>query len=353
MLSERPRPDPPVPPTRTPCCQNDRMKGSHFYSDGPIADLYTWFATETGASSPTWTRLCRWIAQTEELWPLLDSLPGQKRQPNVFLAALRYLDGPLEPGPQFLTWVEVNWDRIRDVVLARQTQTNEPGRCADLAPVIAALGDRIALIEVGMSAGLCLFPDRYGYRWTLPSGQVVSRGPDDVAVIDCQVGGEAPDAFRDYAVPNVVWRAGIDLNPLDPADPDDARWLRSLIWPGQAERESRLTRALDMAAGEDVLRVRGDALDELPSLIAQAPDDATVVVIHTAVLAYVQRERRAEFETLMADLPARWIANEGERVLPTMRDRIPPWDGEPSFVMSLDGEPLARTGPHGQFLHWL
>lgn len=329
------------------------MKGSHFYSDAPIAELYTWFAQETGSSSPTWTRLCRWIAETEQIWPLLDSLPDQKRQPNVFLAALRYLDGPVEPGPQFLEWVSAHWDAIRDVVLIRQTQTNEPGRCADLAPVLAALGERIALIEVGMSAGLCLFPDRYGYRWSFPDGRIVGRGTDDVSVIDCEVTGTTPAAYAEYAVPTVVWRAGIDLNPLDPADPDDARWLRSLVWPGQTAREERLARALDMAAGEDVLRVRGDAIEELPALVAEAPDDATVVVIHTAVLAYFQRQRRADFEALMAELPVRWIANEGDRVMPAIRDRIPAWDGEPSFVMSLDGQPLARTGPHGQFLHWL
>lgn len=329
------------------------MKERHFYSDAPIADLYTWFATETAPSSPVWAELCRWIAVTEQMWPYLDSLPGQKRQPNLFLAALRYLDGPLEPGRELLDWLQDHWPAVREVVLHRQTQTNEPGRCANLAPVIAALGERIALIEVGMSAGLCLFPDRYGYRWTMPDGRTVTAGDADVALIDCRVSGPTPPAFAGYGVPNVVWRAGIDLNPLDPGDPDDARWLRSLVWPGRTERENRLAAALNMAAHQDVLRVRGDALEELPALIDAAPDDATVVVIHTAVLAYLQRDRRAQFEALMAGLPARWIANEGERVLAKVQRQVPPWDGDPSFVMSLDGQPLARTGPHGQFLHWL
>lgn len=325
------------------------MKETHFYSDGSIADLYEWFADETAGSSPAWERLCRWIARTPRIQERLDTLPGRKRQPNVFLGALRYLDGPIEPGDELLDWLDAHWDDVVQVALTRETQTNEPGRCADLAPVIAGLGDRIALIEVGMSAGLCLFPDLYGYRWR-DADAVIEAGPDDVTVIDCRVSGTPR---FEYAVPQVVWRGGIDLNPLDPADSDDAKWLRSLVWPGQTGREQRLAATLRATAGLSVTRVQGDAIDELPALVAQAPDDATVVVIHTAVLAYFERDRRAEFERMIGELPVRWISNEGERVMPSMRDKIAPWTQEPSFVMALDGEPIARTGPHGQFLHWL
>lgn len=326
------------------------MLGRHFYADAPVAELYRWFAGETVGSSPIWTRLCTWIADDGRLHERLDALPDRKRQPNLFLAALRYLDAPLEPGDAFVAWVDEHWNEIRALIVGRDTQTNEPGRCATLAPVLAGLGERIALIEVGMSAGLCLFPDFYGYRWQASTGEVVEAGRRDVTVLDCRVSGEPR---FDYAVPNVVWRAGIDLNPLDPADPSDARWLRALVWPGQQEREERLAACLRATAGKPVLRVRGDLIDELPALVAQAPPDATVVVQHSAVLAYLQRERRAEFERLIAELGVRWLSNEGERVLPSLAGRVGEWPAEPSFVLALDGEPIARTGPHGQFLAWL
>src|SRR5580700_5480496 len=32
-------------------------------------------------------------------------------------------------------------------------------------------------------------------------------------------------------LPEVVWRAGLDLNPLDVTDPADLTWLEALIWP--------------------------------------------------------------------------------------------------------------------------
>jgi hypothetical protein len=44
----------------------------------------------------------------------------------------------------------------------RTTQTDEAGRCAVL---LAGLAQPLALLEVGASAGLCLYPDRYAYRY--------------------------------------------------------------------------------------------------------------------------------------------------------------------------------------------
>ncbi len=40
--------------------------------------------------------------------------------------------------------------------MSKRTQTNEPGRCAVLLPLLAALPQPLALLEVGASAGLCL-----------------------------------------------------------------------------------------------------------------------------------------------------------------------------------------------------
>jgi hypothetical protein len=54
---------------------------------------------------------------------------------------------------------------IEEQMRSRATQTNEPGRCAVLLPVLAALPQPLALLDVGASAGLCLYPDRYSYRY--------------------------------------------------------------------------------------------------------------------------------------------------------------------------------------------
>lgn len=45
----------------------------------------------------------------------------------------------------------------------------------------------------------------------------------------------------------IVWRAGIDLNPLDIDEPDDRRWLHALVWPDHRDRAALLDAALRAA----------------------------------------------------------------------------------------------------------
>lgn len=328
----------------------------HFYADGEIAEIYRWFAGEAAPSSPLWAEVCRWVAATPSVADRLDALPGMKRQPQLFLAALRYLDAPTHPGPELDTWVATHWAEVERAVLGHATQTNEPARVALHLPLLAGLSrdhGPLALVEVGSSAGLCLVPEAYAYRYELPGGRIVEVGEGD-PVIECRVSGASPPEAA-YVLPDLAWRCGIDLAPLDPADPDVRAWLRALVWPGQQEREERLARALDTASRRPVPVVRGDALEELAGVVAEARRHAaTVVVMHTATLSYLPRERRAAFGGAVRELGAHWLSCEGERVVPEVRDRQPPEvdDGTPSFVLALDGHPLARVGQHGGWIHW-
>ena len=117
--------------------------------------------TELRGVSPTYERLCLAVADDAEIVTLLDTLPRVKRQPNLLLGAARILDAPLDDAT-FRAWVVANWRELSGEMLARRTQTNEPGRLATLLPALAQLPEPLALVEVGASAGLCLFPDRYG-----------------------------------------------------------------------------------------------------------------------------------------------------------------------------------------------
>jgi hypothetical protein len=93
--------------------------------------------------------------------------------------------------------------------------------------------------------------------------------------------GQGPPP-RDLAVPQIVWRAGIDLNPLDPAAPDTAAWLETLIWPEhEHRRRRRLACALPLAATAGVRIERGDLRSRLTALVAEVPAQATPVVLHS------------------------------------------------------------------------
>jgi hypothetical protein len=97
--------------------------------------------------------------------------------------------------------------------------------------------------------------------------------------------------------------------------------------------------------------VQGDLRHDLPGLIAAAPADATLVVFHTAVLAYVASPAdRASFaETVMAS-GARWLSNEGLADLDEAGLPPRPWG---RFSLALDGKVLAHTDAHGKSVEWL
>jgi hypothetical protein len=302
------------------------------------AAAYVEFATlEARGVSPAYERLALEVARDDELVALVDTLPLAKRQPNLLFGAVRLLGGPVEDPDAFRDFVVASWAAIEPEIRARATQTNEAGRCAVLMPVLATLPQPLALLEVGASAGLCLYPDQYGYRY---GDRLVGSGEP---VLECELTGAVPPDEP----PEVVWRAGLDLNPLDVTDPADVAWLEALIWPEHAHRRARLRAAAAVAAADPPLLVRGDLVDDLPALAAQAPAEATLVVFHTSVLYQVSPDRRAAFVDVVRDLPGHWIANESPRVLDLEGLPDPPWDSA-VHLLALDQQPLAWCRPHGQ-----
>jgi hypothetical protein len=298
------------------------------------------------------------VAEDEELLGWLGALPPHKRQPNLVFAAARWHGVPA-PGPYAgLRRALLSDDgRIRRTVLARSTQTNEVGRLATLVPVLAQVaaeaGRPLALVEAGPSAGLCLYPDRYGYRWSR-DGEVLHAIPG-TPELACEVTGEPPLPERP---PAVAWRGGVDLNPLDVRDEDQMAWLVTLVWPEQDERRRRLHDAIEVARREPPHLVRGDLLEDLPALVERAAEHGPVVVQHSAVVAYLDHDRRARFADLMSGLVAsgacRWVSNEGPDVLPSVTATGPAVPESASvFVLGLDGQAVAWTHGHGRSLHWL
>jgi hypothetical protein len=310
------------------------------------AENYRRFADlEARGTSPLYEEICTGISTDRDLLAFLGELPARCRQPNLLLGVVRYAFGVQPSFAAFRETVLGHRAQVTELLLHRRTQTNEPGRCAALLPILAALPQPLALLEVGASAGLCLLPDRYGYRY---GEHVLPGGPP---TIDCRLVGDVAPPLP-QRLPEVAWRKGIDIEPLDVADPDDVRWLEALVWPGQTARERYLRESLEIARRDPPEIVRGDLVDLLEDVASDAPRDATLVVFHTAVLGYLPAPRREAFAGRVAALGATWIASEAPGILGgparpgALRERG-------HFVVTVGGrEHVARMGPHGDWLEW-
>ena len=319
------------------------------------SEWYTRFATrEARGVSPLYESWALAVASDARLLAAIDELPQQRRQPALVFAVARLVGAPETGGAAgWRDWMLEHWSLVRAEAEVRLTQTNEPLRCAALMPVLAAIPGPLALLEVGASAGLCLYPDRFSYAYDGREPLHPFDG-ESAVLLECSTNGlmDAPDRL-----PDIVWRAGIDLAPLDVNRPDDARWLETLVWPEQHERLRRVRAAADIARLDPPLLVAGDLTDALPALAARAPADATLVVISSGVLVYVPRAGRERFAETVGAMDAAWLSLEAAGLFDGVARGIERATGITDlagrFALSLDGDPLALVAPHGGRIDWL
>src|SRR5262245_61620380 len=321
-----------------------------------IQRRYREFAeTECRGYSDLYYRLALSVSEDAEVAVFIASM--EETQPNLFLASIQLLTSPERmpgPGAALRALVRRHGDEVRAVMRARRTQTNEVGRCAVLLPALPP--GPLALVEVGASAGLCLLFERYAYEF----GSTRLGSASSAVHLRCAATGPVP---LPPAVPQIAWRRGLDLRPIDVYDDDAVRWLLACVWPEHHERRRRLEGAIATARADPPVVRAGDLVDDLPALLAEAPDDAQLVVFHSAVLSYVSHERRQAFTDVLAHVSKRrdiiWLANEAAGVVPDLPTVAPA--GALRFLVGRTrfrngqrrSELLALAHPHGAELAWL
>ena len=317
-----------------------------------VRQRYLRFAREEAPGrSELYAEWAAGVAGDAEMQSLLARIPETRRQPPLVFAVTRMLGAALTAFPAWRAFVLAHAEEIVAESSRRRLQTNEPLRLAPLLPVLSEITGPIALLEVGAAAGLCLYPDRYSYRFIgedgSPRAALDPEGGPSPVVLESVVRGALP-ALR---MPEVVWRAGIDLAPLDAGDEHDRRWLRALVWPGEERREERIIAALDIAASEPALLVAGDARDRLRALAGEAPVDATLVITTPGVLVHIPRADRIALIEEIRRLPARWVTIDPPGLLDVWE---PPIDAEtwPGFVVALDASVRASADPLGRWWEW-
>lgn len=319
--------------------------------------------------SPFMGQLCRLLAArlapgtplTDRLfdWPG-DITPAGQSLPLRLCGALHALRlrghaglGAVYP-PQQVTDDDL-WRAVADVLATKATfvdhwlnsapQTNEVRRSSALIAVGHWLAARWPLpfvtSEVGASAGLNLRWDHYALD--LDGGRF---GPENPALVLTPAWqGPLPPATS----PQVVDRRGVDLNPLDPQNPDDQLRLLAYLWPDQPHRQA-VTRAAIAAAGDVV--DRGDALDWLAG--RAAPRAGHLHLIYSTVAwQYLTPEAQASGAALIAkagaqaraDAPLVWFRMEADGKTPGAGLRLQVWPGGEILEMG-------RADFHGRWLTW-
>ena len=248
-----------------------------------VARTYREFGRlEARGRSAAYEALAESVAGDSALVSFIASLPPEKRQPNLLFAAARYLlgappghraaaragqpvPGRTDPGDHGPAHPDQRAGPVR-----------RPAACP--GPAAAAAGaDRGRRQRRAQPAPrpllLRLLRATAWRAWTRT-----------LLLLRCEPRGPVPLPAR---IPAISWRAGLDLNPLDVTRADDARWLSCLVWPGEGDRAQRLEAAIASARRDPPAVHRGDMLTGLPSLVAQAPADATLVIYHTSALWYL------------------------------------------------------------------
>lgn len=232
-------------------------------------------------------------------------------------------------------------------------QTNEVGRASalilGLSHVAARLGPRLAVYEIGASAGLNLSLDRFSYtlggvQWGAESG--VRLAPE--------MRGAAPPPIAEL---EIIARAGCDIAPIDPVEPAAAERLRAYCWADQPARRQRLDAAIALAAAAGLKVARADAAVWCDQVLGDRPDGAAAVLMHSIMWSYLPAPTKAAItETLdrlgraaTADRPLARVMLEPLITAPGATLRAEIWRGGGAGPEIAD---LAIADYHGAWIEW-
>ena len=282
--------------------------------------FYRFAELECPGMSALYESLCHGIAEDSDVLAIAaNARPGQP-VPNLFMAAVHWLlmrgcehpvsayypdltPGPVEPGdpyPSFRSFCLNQREEITALISVRLVQTNVVRRCAVLLPAFAeAIGEarerRLSLVAIGASAGLNLFWDRYAYSYS--DGRRWGDGGSSVQLSSVVRGEGRPPLPT--SIPDVGFRLGLDLNPVDIRDPDAVAWLKALVWPERREEALILDNAIELAQDNPPHLLTGDALELLSEVLRGIPPDSTLCLYHSHMLNQLSPQARGRFEEII------------------------------------------------------
>lgn len=345
-------------------------------SEQKAFDYWDFFLAECErANAPLYVSIIRGVKDDEPIKALASGVTQGQPPANILLAAVHYLllrganhplralypnlNGGKHSGedafPLFRDFVNRHRAELEPLIAGGVTNTNEVARCSALhagfRAVAKCAGAPLNLIEIGPSAGLNMIWDRYGVRY-LKDGRSFSAEPVDAPLIlDCTLRG--PHVPPHGPAPKIASRVGLELNPVDLADPHWRDWLRALVWPDQIERFARLDRAIAIFRQSKVDIRKGNALSLLPDAIARIPENQPVCIYHTYVTYQFSEAMRQTLDDILV------VAGLRRPIFRLSCEGTLERAGEAPMILGryLDGQRttrrLALCHPHGSWLEWI
>jgi hypothetical protein len=253
----------------------------------------------------------------------------------------------------FRSFCMENEIQIKKLLSDGIVQTNVPARCCYLMPAFQYVlakekTNAISLIEIGPSAGLNLLWDQYKYRYS--DGREYGEKNSTVNLYSEFRGKLKPVISNSFS--DVLYRVGIDLNPIDLLDEDAILWLKSLVWPENKSEEIILLQAIQNALGSlnTINLIKGDAAELLTQVIDDAPIQGSLVVFDSHVMNQVNMKSRKKIEDVfLTHSKMRKIFHVsvgGITQEPEMRLNV--FDkGEVDNIL------LGYTDAHGRWINWV
>jgi hypothetical protein len=238
-------------------------------------------------------------------------------------------------------------NEIESILKTRLVQTNEVRRCAYLYPVFCTIYEKVkkplALIEIGTSAGLQLFWDKYSYSY---GENDIYGNIDSKLNITAEIKGENTPILHSTPPP-VSTRIGIDLHTIDLNDKDEKLWLKSLIWPEHKERLFMFEEAASYIKEDLVSLFDGDGISLLSKFVDNIPEDSVICIFHTHVANQIPLERKKQ---LLQTVEAIGRNRDVFHIYNNIQDRYLHLDYYMDGIESKST--IAETDGHGRWFEW-
>ncbi len=283
--------------------------------------------------SPFYYALSNKIAADETLLNLAAFCRQGQPMPNLFLGAVHFLllKHPTTelsnyypsinvypkselPFHLFKRFCMANAASIKNILATKIVQTNALNRSAYLMPIIFSLfedNSTINLIDIGTSAGLTLNFDLYEYDY----GAKGKFGNSPVKINSEIRAGKLPNFSAGKRTSSsgsskhferkpitIQNKIGIDQNPLDIKVPENALWLKALIWPDRQQRFQRMEQAIKLAQASTVELIKAVEVSDFKRIIQNQEATIPLVIYHTHVLYQFTEAAKTEFWAMLDEI---------------------------------------------------